>query len=146
MKVAAFWAGDRTLEDLAIALKHSYPIISVWDQQDLIGFARATSDGIYRATLWDVIIHPNYRGQGLGRQLVETLLAHPHLSKVERVYLMTTHHQRFYERIGFESNTSTTMMLNQQQKSSLLSKAESLELEQISHELDPGDLSYGGKL
>jgi N-acetylglutamate synthase-like GNAT family acetyltransferase len=121
-QAAAFWAQDRTLADLEIAIAHSLPIISVWDNERLIGFARATSDGIYRATIWDVVIHPDYRGAGLGRQLVQTLLAHPHLNRVERIYLMTTHQQRFYKTIGFVSNSSSTMLLyqnNAHQSSSL---------------------------
>ncbi|WP_299488226.1 GNAT family N-acetyltransferase [Acaryochloris sp. IP29b_bin.137] len=113
-QVGAFWAGERQLEDWAIAIAHSFPIISVWDHPELIGFARATSDGIYRAMIWDVVIHPDYRGQGLGRQLVQTLLAHPHMNRVERIYLATTHQQRFYEQIGFVCNSSTTMVLTQQ--------------------------------
>ncbi len=112
-QVGAFWAGERRLEDWEIAIANSYPIISVWDRQELIGFARATSDGIYRAMIWDVVVHPDYRGQGLGRQLVQTLLAHPRMNRVERIYLTTTHQQSFYEHIGFVSNSSTTMVLNQ---------------------------------
>jgi GNAT superfamily N-acetyltransferase len=125
-QAAAFWAQDRTLADLEIAIAHSLPVISVWDCEHLIGFARATSDGIYRATIWDVVIHPDYRGTGLGRQLVQTLLAHPHMNRVERIYLMTTHQQRFYETIGFVSNSSSTMLLYQhiaQQPQSLETQA-----------------------
>jgi len=110
-QATAFWAQDRSLEDWTIALTHSRPIVTAWDGEHLIGFARATSDGIYRATIWDVVVHPDYQGAGLGRRLVQTVLAQPHISRVERVYLMTTHHQRFYERIGFEANPSTTMVL-----------------------------------
>ncbi|MBD2103750.1 GNAT family N-acetyltransferase [Leptolyngbya sp. FACHB-261] len=110
-KVAAFWAQDRKAEDLVLALTHSNPVVTVWDGDQLIGFARATSDGIYRATIWDVVIHPNYQGSGLGRKLVQTVLAHPHVARVERIYLMTTHQQAFYERIGFTVNSSTTMLL-----------------------------------
>jgi N-acetylglutamate synthase-like GNAT family acetyltransferase len=51
---------------------------------------------------------------GLGRKLVETVLSHPLMNRVERVYLMTTHQQRFYERIGFEENSTTTMVLYNQ--------------------------------
>ncbi|OKH27760.1 GNAT family N-acetyltransferase [Chroogloeocystis siderophila] len=114
--VAAFWAQDRSLEDLQLAIANSKPVISVWDGEKLIGFARATSDGVYRATIWDVVIHPDYRGAGLGRKLVESVLSHPHMNRVERVYLMTTHQQSFYERIGFECNSSTTMVLHNQPK------------------------------
>ena len=109
--LATFWAKDRNLSDLQTAIAHSHPVVSAWSQQNLIGFARATSDGIYRATLWDVVVHPDYQGLGLGRKLVETALAHPHLQRVERIYLMTTHEQSFYERIGFQQNQTTTMVI-----------------------------------
>ncbi len=110
-QAGAFWARDRQIEDWAIAIANSNPIITVWDAQRLIGFARATSDGIYRAGIWDVVIHPDYQGCGLGRKLVETLVSHPLMNRVERIYLTTTRQQRFYERIGFEENSSTTMVL-----------------------------------
>jgi ribosomal protein S18 acetylase RimI-like enzyme len=110
-QAGAFWARDRQIDDWEIAIANSNPIVTVWDGSRLMGFARATSDGIYRATIWDVVIHPDYQGFGLGRKLVETLVSHPQMNRVERIYLMTTRQQRFYERIGFEENTSTTMVL-----------------------------------
>jgi N-acetylglutamate synthase-like GNAT family acetyltransferase len=110
-QAGAFWARERTREQMAIAVSNSFPVVTAWDGDRLIGFARATSDGVFRATIWDVVISPDYQGSGLGRKLVETLVAHPHMSRVERVYLMTTRQQGFYQRIGFEENTSTTMVL-----------------------------------
>ncbi len=109
--LTAFWAQNRNLEDLEIAIANSNPVITVWDSNTMIGFARATSDGVYRASIWDVIVHPEYQGCGLGRKLVETVITHPHLSKVERIYLMTSYQQNFYQRIGFEENKTTTMVL-----------------------------------
>jgi ribosomal protein S18 acetylase RimI-like enzyme len=110
--LTAFWAKGRSIKDWGIAIVNSEPVISMWDRELLIGFARATSDGIYRATIWDVVIHPDYQGNGLGSKLVETVLSHPRMQKVERVYLMTTHQQEFYEKIGFEVNNTTTMVLH----------------------------------
>jgi ribosomal protein S18 acetylase RimI-like enzyme len=109
----AFWAKERRIEDLAIAIEHSDPTISMWDGKKLVGFARATSDGIYRAMIWDVVIDETYRGLGLGRQLVATLVNHPKLTRVERVYLTTSHQQNFYERLGFIRNDTATMILDQ---------------------------------
>jgi N-acetylglutamate synthase-like GNAT family acetyltransferase len=111
-RISAFWAKERTIEDMRVAIANSNPVITVWDGHKLIGHARATSDVVYRATIWDVVVDPDYRGSGLGRKLVQTVLAHPRISNVERVYLMTTHQQQFYENIGFELNSSTTMVLN----------------------------------
>ena len=118
----AFWARSRTMEDLQVAVTNSNPVVTVWDGDRLIGFARATSDGIYRAAIWDVIVDPNYQGMGLGRKLVQTVLSHPLVSKVERVYLTTTHQQSFYERIGFERNETTTMVLHNTETSEDLAR------------------------
>jgi ribosomal protein S18 acetylase RimI-like enzyme len=116
-KISAFWARERTIGDLEVAIANSNPVITVWDGKKLIGHARATSDVVYRATIWDVVIDPDYRGTGLGRKLVQTVLAHPRVCNVERVYLMTSLQQKFYEHIGFELNLSTTLVLNNQRGS-----------------------------
>lgn len=112
LRIGAFWAKERTLEGLAIAIANSKPVVTVWDSDRLIGHARATGDGIYRATIWDVVIDPDYRGAGLGRKLVQMVLAHSNICNVERVYLMTTHQQEFYKHIGFDQNNSTTLVLS----------------------------------
>jgi N-acetylglutamate synthase-like GNAT family acetyltransferase len=109
---SAFWAIDRPIEDLKIAVDRSEPVISAWDRDRLIGFARATSDGIYRAMIFDVVIDPDYRRLGLGRKLVETILGHSCIQRVEKIYLITTDQQSFYERLGFLPNGSTTMILD----------------------------------
>ena len=113
---SAFWAVDRQIEDLKIAIDRSEPVISAWDKDKLVGFARATSDGVYRATIWDVVIDCDYQRLGLGRKLVETVLAHSCMQRVEKIYLTTTHQQSFYERLGFVVNGSTTMRLDRSTK------------------------------
>lgn len=128
-RVAAFWARDRRVEDLEIAIAHSNPVVSAWQDDQLVGFARATSDGVYRATIWDVVVHPEHQSKGIGRKLVETVLSHPHVNRVERVYLMTTFKEKFYERVGFQRNSSTTMVLHQQSIESMNATRESLDLE-----------------
>ena len=111
LDLCAFWAQGRSEEGLEIAIANSNPVITVWEGERLIGFSRATTDCVYRATIWDVVIHPEYRGIGLGSTLVETMLAHPRLCNVERVYLMTTYQQNFYRQIGFQDNSTTTMVI-----------------------------------
>lgn len=118
-RVAAFWARERSIDDLKMAVANSRPVVTLWDGDRLIGFSRATSDGIFRATIWDVVVHPDYQGAGLGRKLVQTVLMHPHVNQAERVYLMTTHQQEFYKRIGFQENSTTTMVLFNQVEESL---------------------------
>jgi N-acetylglutamate synthase-like GNAT family acetyltransferase len=78
-----------------------------------VGFGRATSDGIFRAVLWDVVVAREYQGRGLGRQIVEGLLERPCLRRVERVYLMTTNSSGFYQQLGFDQIESQLLMMKQ---------------------------------
>ncbi len=99
----SFWANQRQHRQLATMLRGSQAAVSAWQGERLVGFGRATSDGIFRAVLWDVVVAAPQQGQGLGRRLVEELLRAPAVRKVERVYLMTTNGAGFYRRLGFES-------------------------------------------
>ena len=99
----AFWAGGRSNKQLRHLLAGSTVVISLWRGQRMVGFGRATSDSIYRAVLWDIVVAGDLQGRGLGRQVVEALLSAPELSRVERIYLMTTHSSDFYMQLGFKN-------------------------------------------
>lgn len=106
----SFWGRSRALPGLHVMLRGSEAVVSAWHEGELVGFGRCTSDGSYRAVLWDVVVARNQEGQGLGRRLVGTLLAAPAVASAERVYLMTTNSHGFYERLGFHEVTSQRLM------------------------------------
>ncbi len=97
----AFWAQERSISELRIMLRGSQVIVSLWRGKRLVGFGRATSDGIHRAVLWDVVVAGDLQGRGLGRHVVEALLDSPKIRCVERIYLMTTNSESFYNQLGF---------------------------------------------
>ena len=106
----SFWAQGRSLAGLRRMLRGSEAVVTAWQDGQLVGFGRCTSDGAYRAVLWDVVVARQQEGQGLGRRLVATLLAAPAVAAAERVYLMTTNSHGFYERLGFHEATSQRLM------------------------------------
>ncbi len=67
----------------------------------LLGFARAVSDLATYAYLTDVVIDEPARGQGLGRWLIECILAHPDFQSLRRIALVTLDAQGLYEPFGF---------------------------------------------
>ena len=109
----SFWASDRSLRELSRMLTGSQAVVSAWMGSRLVGFGRATSDGVFRSVLWDVVVASEHQGHGLGRRIVETLLQEPPLQGVERVYLMTTNSTGFYEQLGFTAVASQRLMLRQ---------------------------------
>jgi GNAT superfamily N-acetyltransferase len=69
---AAGWWPERTADQVRAFLQAS-PAVGAWHGQELIGFARAVTDGIMRAYVEDVIVAPGWRGRGVGRALLAGL-------------------------------------------------------------------------
>ncbi len=109
----AFWAQNRDYKSLKKLLAGSTVVITLWRGNRIIGFGRATSDGIYRAVLWDVVVADDAQGKGLGRKVVEALLEMPKIQNVERVYLMTTKSTDFYKQIGFQICDHQNLLIKQ---------------------------------
>ncbi len=109
----AFWGKGRSAEDLRRMVRNSAVCVTAWHGQQLIGFGRATSDGVFRGTIWDVVVDSAVSGQGIGRAVVETLLNSPALIPCERIYLMTTNSADFYKKIGFRTNPSQILMIKE---------------------------------
>ena len=109
----SFWATGRKRAQLGRMLRGSQVVVSAWQGNTLVGFGRATSDGVFRAVLWDVVVAEEHQGRGLGRRIVEELLASPPVAAAERTYLMTTTGEGFYEKLGFSRVDSQQLMLKQ---------------------------------
>ncbi len=107
----AFWAAGRDFRTLRQILANSTVVISLWRGKRMVGFGRATSDGISRAVLWDVVVAGDLQGKGLGRKVVEALLNSPAVKNVELIYLMTTNGSEFYEQLGFIPPTKQRMLV-----------------------------------
>jgi GNAT superfamily N-acetyltransferase len=67
----------------------------------LAGFGRAVTDRAVFAYLADVFVLAEHRGGGLGVWLMETMLGHPDLQGLRRVFLVTADAHGLYERFGF---------------------------------------------
>lgn len=106
-----FWAAGRTTAELRRMLRGSAAVVTAWHGNQLVGFGRATSDGVFRAVLWDVVVAERFQGWGLGRSIVETLLAAPAVAAAERVYLMTTNSAGFYLRLGFTESHGQKLLV-----------------------------------
>src|SRR5438128_7913775 len=95
-----YWGGSLTPEVLARALQNSI-CFAIFDGPILIAFGRAVTDLATYAYWTDVVVAKAYRGQGIGRWLADTMLAHPELQGLRRVSLLTRDAAALYARLGF---------------------------------------------
>lgn len=95
----SYWADTRSREAIARSIEHSL-CFGVYRAGEQIGFARCVTD--YATTFWlaDVIIDERYRGKGLGKALVETILSHERLRGLSGL-LATRDAHTLYARHGF---------------------------------------------
>ena len=106
-----FWARGRNKQQICKMLSNSTVIVSLWDQNQLIGFGRATSDLTFRAVLWDVVIAADRQGLGFGKLIIEAILTNKKINSVERIYLMTTNSSEFYKQLGFKLNNKQSLLI-----------------------------------
>jgi ribosomal protein S18 acetylase RimI-like enzyme len=83
--------------------------VAAWDGERVVGFARALSDGEHRAYVEDVVIDPDYRGRGIGEEIVARLLAE--IGDVHIVSLFCEPGRvNFYGRNGFVPSGTQVML------------------------------------
>ncbi len=107
----AFWAKDRSHQQIKKMLLNSTVVISLWHNKRLIGFGRATSDQVFRAVIWDVVVASDWQGRGMGKLILDSILKNKKIKSVEKVYLMTTNSSDFYQQLGFKVNRNQTLLI-----------------------------------
>ena len=109
----AFWAKNRTINDLKKCLANSDVIISLWVDNEIVGFGRALTDGIYRGVLWDIVIDQNHQGKGFGTLIVNKLLSSKKIKNTKKIYLMTTNKKLFYSQLNFKEATFQNLLVRE---------------------------------
>ena len=105
MLTRAYWASGRSRERTERALQNSL-VFGVYDGEKQIGLARIVTDCAIFAYLCDVFILEDYRANGLGKWLMETIFSHPDLQGLRRWTLATRDAHELYRRYGFDALTN----------------------------------------
>ena len=92
------------LEKLEEAFKNSLKIISAWHEEKLIGLIRVVGDGLTIIYIQDIVVLPEYQGNGIGRSLIYSVL--DEYKDVKQKILISEDKDssiEFYKNIGFKS-------------------------------------------
>lgn len=96
----SYWAKGRSMETIRRSIENSVAF-GLYKGARQVGFARVITDYATFAWLADVFILDGARGQGLGKWLMEVVLAHPELQGFRRWVLATKDAHELYRRYGF---------------------------------------------
>ena len=99
----------RPLKKVKIAIENSFLIISLYykdkTNEKLIAFARATSDNTFNATIWDVVVHPEFQRKGLGKILIQEIIKQLRYFDINTITLFADPQViKFYTNLGFISD------------------------------------------
>jgi GNAT superfamily N-acetyltransferase len=97
----SYWARGRPRDQIVRGIENSVPFGVYLDGRQ-VGFARVVTDYATFAWLADVYVLEEHRGQGLGKALVEAVVAHPSVRGLPRLLLATADAHGLYERYGFQ--------------------------------------------
>jgi GNAT superfamily N-acetyltransferase len=96
----SYWAPGIPPEVVEKSIRNSL-CFGLFCESRQIGFARVVTDRATFAWLADVFVIDAYRGQGLGKWMVENLLKHPDLQGLRRILLGTRDAHGLYSQFRF---------------------------------------------
>jgi GNAT superfamily N-acetyltransferase len=103
-----YWAGGRPREVVERLVREATRVVGLYQGDELVGFARAVSDGVAFAYLADVVVHEDHRGGGLGVELVREAVDRGPLAG-QRWLLHARDAHELYRRFGFAAPGETAM-------------------------------------
>jgi GNAT superfamily N-acetyltransferase len=101
----SYWVTGISRTNVEKCIKHSL-CFGVYQDGRQIGFARVVTDFVRYAHLLDVFVLPEFRGRGIGKSLMENILAHPELRTIVRYTLGTQDAHGLYAQYGFTAFTN----------------------------------------
>ena len=98
----SYWSEDIPVAVVEKSIANSFGF-GVYEDSKQVGFARVITDYTTFAYLGDVFILEGYRGQGLGKWLVKSILEHPELQGLKKWLLVTKDAHELYRQYGFQN-------------------------------------------
>ena len=97
------WGRSRSLEQIEKMLEGTSMCFSVRYNGKLVAFCRILTDFVFRGSLWDILVHPDHQGKGLGSSLLRYALTHPSIRSVPVIVTYTSELIEFMCKLGFET-------------------------------------------
>ena len=104
------WGRSRSLEQIGRMLEGTTLCFSVRYDDNLVAFCRILTDFVFRGSLWDILVHPDHQGKGLGSKLITYALTHPAVKDIPIITSYSTDLHPFLKRHGFEDRAGLVIL------------------------------------
>jgi predicted N-acetyltransferase YhbS len=91
--------GARDPDRYSEACRRSYACILAWDGDRVVGMGRLLSDGYIASAVFDVVVHPDYQGRGIGRRIMDLL--HEAAPRTTHLLFAVPGKESFYRKMGY---------------------------------------------
>lgn len=99
------------MEDIDRMLRGTSMCFSVRHEGRLAAFCRMLTDFVYRASLWDIMVHPDHQGKKVGTALIDYSLNHPAIKDIPLIITYTSELAPFLTPHGFSQREGALMLL-----------------------------------
>jgi len=107
LSTKAYWCLNIPKSTVQTSIENSL-CFGVYENHKQVGFARVISDFSTIAYLGDVYVLEEYRGKGLSKWLMETIMSHENLQGLRRWILLTGDAHELYRQFGWTNIADPT--------------------------------------
>jgi len=99
------WTNYMNFEVVEISLQNSIYCITVQDNNQIIGMGRIVGDGAIYFYIQDIVVHPEYQKNGIGKKIMNTLVEYLNQNAPDKAFIGLFASQgktSFYEKYDFK--------------------------------------------
>ena len=94
------WNDKTDMARIRSMVQNSDIIVTAWDNEEMVGFARCTTDYTSNGQINNVVVDKKYKGKGIGKKLIRKILGSS--DKVAYILRADSDNIDFYKKLGFE--------------------------------------------
>lgn len=86
-------------------VENSQIVVTAWNEEEMVGFARCTTDYVFNGQINNVVVDANYRRTGIGKVIINMILdSNKHVTYILRG---SSKNEEFYRGLGFEDGPTS---------------------------------------
>ncbi|MEC2054101.1 GNAT family N-acetyltransferase [Peribacillus psychrosaccharolyticus] len=99
------WSDFMNFEVVEASLKNSIYCVTVKENEQMVGMGRIVGDGAIYFYIQDIVVHPTYQKNGIGKEIMNRLVDFLHSNAPDKAFIglfASQGNESFYEKFDFK--------------------------------------------